>query len=98
MVELGVLKEAQLVYINKETFVNSAAAIGYKEFFPYFEAQKSLDECVADLKTASRHYAKRQLTWFRRDKEGVWIDLDDASSPQEVSDICFNIIKERNML
>ena len=76
MVTSGVLQEAELVYNNKETFVNSAAAIGYKEFFPYFEQQKSLDECIADLKTASRHYAKRQLTWFKRMESINWLMVD----------------------
>ena len=85
MVELGVLKEAQFVYINKETFVNSAAAIGYKEFFPYFEQQKSLGECIADLKTASRHYAKRQLTWFKRMENINWLMVDGETDYKDLA-------------
>ena len=77
MVDLGVLDEAEYVYKNKDIFVNSAAAIGYKEFFPYFEGLNTLDECIDELKKASRHYAKRQLTWFNRMKEINWLMVDD---------------------
>lgn len=76
MVDLGVLKEAEYVYKNKEKFINSAAAIGYKEFFPYFEGTQTLKECVDELKKASRHYAKRQLTWFNRMKDINWLYVD----------------------
>ncbi|MBR5251976.1 MAG: tRNA (adenosine(37)-N6)-dimethylallyltransferase MiaA, partial [Oscillospiraceae bacterium] len=64
MVQQDVLIEAKYVYDNRESFVNSAAAIGYKEFFPYFENRQTLEECIETLKKSSRHYAKRQLTWF----------------------------------
>ena len=76
MVDLGVLEEAKYVYDNRDVFVNSAAAIGYKEFFPYFEGVQTLEECVDELKKASRHYAKRQLTWFNRMKDINWLYVD----------------------
>ena len=53
-------------------------AIGYKEFFPYFEGTAPLDACTEKLKQASRNYAKRQLTWFRHMDGVVWLD---ASAP-----------------
>ena len=77
MVDLGVVEEAEYVYKNKDSFVNSAAAIGYKEFFPYLEGIQSLQECTDELKKASRHYAKRQLTWFNRMKDINWLFVDD---------------------
>ena len=52
-------------------------AIGYKEFFPYFEGTAPLEECTEKLKQATRNYAKRQLTWFRRQNEAVWLYLDE---------------------
>ncbi|MBQ6929436.1 MAG: tRNA (adenosine(37)-N6)-dimethylallyltransferase MiaA [Oscillospiraceae bacterium] len=76
MVDLGVLAEAEYVFKNKETFVNSAAAIGYKEFFPYFYGTQSLQQCIDELKKASRHYAKRQLTWFNRMENINWLYVD----------------------
>jgi tRNA dimethylallyltransferase len=88
MVELGVVDEAEYVYKNKDTFVNSAAAIGYKEFFPYFEGKQSLQECVDELKKASRHYAKRQLTWFNRMKDINWLYVDgDADYKKTAIDL-----------
>lgn len=83
MVQLGVLEEAEYVYKNKDSFVNSAAAIGYKEFFPYFEETSALEECVEELKKSSRHYAKRQLTWFNR-MEGInWLYVDGEENYKE---------------
>lgn len=77
MVDLGVVEEAEYVYKNKDTFINSAAAIGYKEFFPYFKGEQTLQECADELKKASRHYAKRQLTWFNRMKDINWLHVDE---------------------
>ena len=56
----------------------AAQAIGYKEFFPYFEGAASLEACTDKLKQVSRNYAKRQLTWFRHMDGVVWLD---ASAP-----------------
>ncbi len=69
MMQEGLLDEARWVYENRERFRTAVAAIGYKEFFPYFEGDRTLAACVDDLKQATRHYAKRQLTWFRKEAE-----------------------------
>lgn len=74
MVEQGLLKEAEMVYKNRESYRTAAQAIGYKEFFPYFEQTAELAICVDKLKQASRNYAKRQLTWFRRMENICWLD------------------------
>ena len=83
MVQLGVLNEAEYVYKNRDTFVNSAAAIGYKEFFPYFEGIQTLEECIENLKKSSRHYAKRQLTWFNRMEDINWLYVDGEENYKE---------------
>ncbi len=77
MVNNGILQEAEYVYKNKELFKSSAAAIGYKEFFPYFDGNQTLQECVDILKQRSRNYAKRQLTWFNRMTDVNWVYVDD---------------------
>ena len=77
MMENGLLPEAELVYQNRERFKTAAQAIGYKEFFPYFEGTANLTECTERLKQATRNYAKRQLTWFRRQNDAVWLYLDE---------------------
>lgn len=64
MVEKGLLDEAKWLYDNHRD-VQAARAIGYKELFPYFAGQASLEESVDKLKQNTRRFAKRQLTWFR---------------------------------
>ena len=78
MVENSVLDEARQVYDHRDAYRTAAQAIGYKEFFPFFEGMTTLDECADKLKQASRNYAKRQLTWFRHMDGVVWLD---ASAP-----------------
>src|SRR5574344_50234 len=65
MVENGLLDEARKVYdlkLNKDN--TCMQAIGYKEFFDYFDGNMTLDEAISNLKKSTRHYAKRQMTWF----------------------------------
>lgn len=77
MLQNGVLEEAKLVYDNRETYRTAAQAIGYKEFFPYFAGDMPLNDCTNRLKQATRNYAKRQLTWFRHQANGVWLYVDE---------------------
>ena len=77
MLQNGVLEEAKLVYDNRETYRTAAQAIGYKEFFPYFAGEMPLNDCTNRLKQATRNYAKRQLTWFRHQANGVWLYVDE---------------------
>ena len=77
MMQSGILEEAKLVYDHRDTYRTAAQAIGYKEFFPYFEGTAGLTECTERLKQATRNYAKRQLTWFRRQNDAVWLYLDE---------------------
>ena len=85
MVRRGILEEAELVYRNRERYRTAAQAIGYKEFFPYFEGTQELNDCVNRLKQASRNYAKRQLTWFRRQTDAVWLYLEDGDAAQRAA-------------
>ena len=74
MLDAGLLDEAKLVYDHRQIYRTAAQAIGYKEFFSYFEGTAPLDACTEKLKQASRNYAKRQLTWFRHMDGVVWLD------------------------
>ena len=82
MLDEGLLCEAKRLYdggfLNEE--YTSFGAIGYKEFIPYFEGRTSLDSCIEELKKATRHYAKRQLTWFgaHKDYHKIYVDECDA--------------------
>ena len=67
MLEKGLIAEAEYVYANRDIFARTPLqAVGYKEFFPYFSGQISLDEAVKTLKKNTRHLAKSQMTWFRK--------------------------------
>jgi len=48
--------------------------LGYKEFIPYLKGECSLEDAVYELKLGTRHYAKRQLTWMRREEDVLWVD------------------------
>ncbi len=76
MMAQGLLQEAKRVFDNKDRFPTAVQAIGYKEFFPHFTEGAPLEICVTNLKQATRRYAKRQRTWFRRYGEEalpVWV-------------------------
>lgn len=79
MVEQGLFAEAE-AYLSRQDMTTAAQAIGYKELAGYFRGEKSREEAIADLKRETRHYAKRQLTWFRRDKRIHWLFLDEWES------------------
>lgn len=75
MIQEGIVDEAKWLYDqNYPEDTTALQAIGYKEFFPYFEDRASLSDCVEKLKQHTRNYAKRQLTWFRH-LDGInWLD------------------------
>lgn len=91
MIENGLLEEAKDV-LRKPIGATAVMAIGYKELAPYFKGEKSLDECIEHLKQETRRYAKRQLTWFGRDKDINWIFTDKCRGFDEIFqsavDIC----------
>ena len=57
--------------------------IGYREIFPYLRGECSLSECKALIQQNSRHYAKRQLTWFKREKETIFVEAENFQSREE---------------
>ena len=82
MLENGLLKEAEEAFRTEQK--TAAQAIGCKELFPYFRGEKTLEECVEHLKRSTRRYAKRQLTWFRRDERICWIYSDEEKDFSEI--------------
>lgn len=70
-----------------EKNTTAAQAIGYKEFLGYFRGEMDFDECAELLKTATRKYAKRQMTWFNARKYVEWIDADDESGIKSFKEI-----------
>jgi tRNA dimethylallyltransferase len=71
----GLLDEAKQLFDFRHR--NSLQTVGYKELFAHLEEKFSLDEAIDLIKRNSRHYAKRQLTWFNKDKEMYWFSPED---------------------
>lgn len=77
MMAQGLLQEAEKVYPYRHK--NSLNTVGYKELFAYIDGKCTLDEAVDKIRQNSRHYAKRQLTWFRQDTEIHWFDAGNVT-------------------
>ncbi|EEL49830.1 MULTISPECIES: tRNA (adenosine(37)-N6)-dimethylallyltransferase MiaA [Bacillus cereus group] len=84
MVEQGLLQEVKALYENEVKNCQSIQAIGYKELYDYFEGHVSLEEAIVQLKTNSRRYAKRQLTWFRNKMDVNWFDVTAGEKTAEI--------------
>ncbi len=92
MVEMGLLEETKKFY-ETETASTACQAIGYKEMKPYLDGLISLDEAKDNLKQATRRYAKRQLTWFRRNEKTKWLNIDEFT-PDELINEAEKLVKE----
>ena len=75
MMAQGLLEEVRSLLPDKEA--NALQTVGYRELFDYLDGKSSLPEAVAKIKTNTRHYAKRQMTWFRKDPAVQWIDAHE---------------------
>jgi tRNA dimethylallyltransferase len=74
MMNQGLLSEAKSLYENKD--LNALQTVGYRELFSYLNKEFSLDFAIAEIKKNSRRFAKRQLTWFKRDENTKWFHFD----------------------
>ena len=94
MMENGLVEEAKTFFENP-LGRTAKQAIGYKELNPYFEGEKSLEDCIDNLKMQTRRYAKRQLTWFRRDERMNFIYIDDYACPEDMLEATLEIIERK---
>lgn len=98
MMEQGLLAEVKcLLEKGYSSDLVSMQGLGYKEFMPYFRGECSLDDAVEQLKKGTRHFAKRQLTWFRRQIDGLWVDLSKADLDLAMTDV-MEYLRERTIL
>ncbi len=88
----GLLEEARQLYPFKE--LNALQTVGYKELFAYFEKQYTLETAVEEIKKNTRHYAKRQETWFRKNKAINWFDFAKTDA---ITDFVAQKIKENDL-
>ena len=75
MVEDGLVEEARAVYPKRQ--LNSLQTVGYRELFTYFDGEYDLPRAIELIQQNTRHYAKRQMTWFRRDTQIHWLKAND---------------------
>jgi tRNA dimethylallyltransferase len=74
MMEAGLLEEVKGLIPHQR--LNALQTVGYKELFEYFNGQISLPQAIEKIKLNTRHYAKRQMTWFKKDEQIKWCDVD----------------------
>lgn len=80
MVENGLVEEARILYPNKD--LNALNTVGYKELFKYFNGEWTLETAISEIKKNTRRFAKRQLTWFRKEEDINWFDY--TTDPGEI--------------
>ena len=97
MAENGMIDECREVYENKK-LGTACQAIGYKELIPYFKGEADLQDCLDKIRQSSRRYAKRQLTWFRRDDRINWVYMDEIDNFDEIIEICKKIVAKSEIL
>lgn len=92
MLEQGLEQEAKKLYEKYGKINSLLKTIGYQEFIDYFEEKISYEQCIEKIKQNTRRYAKRQLTWFRRNEDIKWFDIRNEST-EDLTQKCLYHIK-----
>jgi tRNA dimethylallyltransferase len=99
MLAAGLIEEVKL--LSEEGYhknLVSMQGLGYKEVLAYLEGECSLGEAVELIKRDTRHFAKRQITWFKREKEVIWLDKDNYSAETDLLKDMITLIEEKQIL
>ena len=78
MIKNGLVEEVKKIYNKYNEFPTAMQGLGYKEVVEYLQGKINKEEMIEKIKKESRHYAKRQLTWFRKDKSFIWLNSEDG--------------------
>ena len=98
MLDAGLEEEARRLYdLHLAPTHTAAKAIGYKEFFSYFRGEYDREEAIRLIKQNTRHYAKRQWTWFKREDDAIWIDRADFADEAAIVDYMLQEIRARGI-
>lgn len=95
MLEKGFLEEVRS--LRNKGFGEAAPGmqiLGYRQLLAYLEGSEGWEDTVAAIKKETRNLAKRQLTWFRREKEIIWIDVKESTAPEEIAENICKIVKD----
>lgn len=93
MIELGLVDEANQLFI-KGLSKTSVQAIGYKELKNYFNQIETLENTIQKIKQNTRKYAKRQLTWFKRNGKINWVNIDEYENFEDVVNCCLKLLEK----
>jgi tRNA dimethylallyltransferase len=86
MIDQGLIEEVHSLY-DQEVKGQSIKAIGYKELYAHFDGKLSLEQAIKDIQKHSRHYAKRQLTWFRNKMDVTWFEVNLNDFNQTIQEV-----------
>jgi len=81
MIDEGLVEEARALYCHKD--LNALNTVGYKEIFEYLDNKCTIEEAIERIKGNTRKYARKQLTWFKRDPNVKWLNADDYQGVME---------------
>lgn len=100
MAQAGLVKEVRELVREGITKNNtSMKGLGYKEIIHYLDGEYDLDEAIYTLKRDTRHFAKRQLTWFKREKDVIWIQKDEFNyEEKKILEYIIDILKNKNII
>ena len=96
MVEQGLVEEVRwLKEHGYDRSLVSMQGLGYKELFPYLDGTCSLEEAVEIIKRDTRHFAKRQITWFKRYKEAKWLNISSYTNDEQAAEVMIQWLRNR---
>lgn len=99
MINNGLVNEVkQLLDMGYTKDMVSMQGLGYKELIDFIEGHYSLEEAIYKLKKDTRHYAKRQLTWFKREKDVTWVNKDDFTKEDEILEFLLEDLKKKKII
>jgi len=99
MIEMGLVEEVEKILVaGFSPALNSLNTVGYKEIINYLNKEISFEKAIEFIKRNTRRYAKRQMTWFNKDKRIMWIEVDNQSSFEKIADEILYDIKTQEYL
>ncbi len=98
MIKSGLVDEVKsLIDLGINKTHTAMQGLGYKEIYDYITGETSLDEAIYPIKRDTRHFAKRQITWFKREKECIWINKSDYNSEDDILSFMIKTLKEKDI-
>ena len=95
MIEEGLIQEVEKIYKKYNDFPTAMQGLGYKEVVEYLEGKLTKEEMIEKIKQETRRYAKRQLTWFRKNKQTIWLDVGKNTIQNNIEIILEGLKVER---